>query len=188
MKHLTVEEQIKKIKSKSFGKRFEDACLSNVTISLGNAKKYERIQEWIKRPKNFLVILGSVGCGKTYLCSAMLDYFLNIHISGARGFSENDLIKEIKNSEGINYSERIEYLINSYILILDDLGAIHSTDWRKEVAFDIIDKRYKEVLPTVITTNIFPNDIEQYYGKRVADRMLSGDNTIIVLNNVNSRR
>ena len=79
-------------------------------------------------------------------------------------------------------------LINSYILILDDLGAIHSTDWRKEVAFDIIDKRYKDILPTVITTNIFPSDLDGYYGKRVADRILSDGNTIIILNNIKSRR
>jgi len=78
--------------------------------------------------------------------------------------------------------------LNSYILILDDLGAIHSTDWRKEVAFDIIDKRYKDILPTVITTNIFPSDLDGYYGKRVADRILSDGNTIIILNNIKSRR
>jgi len=45
-------------------------------------------------------------------------------------------------------------LKNASLLILDDLGAENSTDWAREKIYEIIDSRYRDKKPIIITTNL----------------------------------
>ena len=57
------------------------------------------------------------------------------------------------------------------LLVLDDLGAESSKDWGMGQIFEIIDRRYNECLPTLITTNLLPKEIGNRMGERTADRL-----------------
>jgi DNA replication protein DnaC len=56
-------------------------------------------------------------------------------------------------------------------LFLDDLGAEKATSWAITTLFLIIDRRIREMLPTVVTTNLTPEQIEEQLGPRVASRL-----------------
>jgi len=57
------------------------------------------------------------------------------------------------------------------LLILDDMGAEKSSDWIRETLFEIIDYRYNERLPILVTTNCTPEELKQQIGARNFDRL-----------------
>ena len=48
-----------------------EACLAKINLNHESAKK---LSDWVSQPKDFLLYLGNPGCGKTYFCSAMVNY------------------------------------------------------------------------------------------------------------------
>ena len=54
---------------------------------------------------------------------------------------------------------------------MDDLGAEKPTEWTKERLFEIVDYRYSEELPIVITTNRTPKEMIDSLGARIYDRI-----------------
>ena len=58
------------------------------------------------------------------------------------------------------------------MLILDDLGAEKPSDWVKEQLYVIINRRYENMLPTIITTNCTMNELKDRIGERTASRII----------------
>jgi DNA replication protein DnaC len=58
------------------------------------------------------------------------------------------------------------------VLILDDLGAHNYTDWSVKTIFAILNYRLNYELPTVITTNLEREQLEELLGSRVYSRLL----------------
>ena len=56
------------------------------------------------------------------------------------------------------------------LLILDDLGREKTTDWTRDVLYDLINYRYSHRLPTIFTTN---EDLGGY-DEAIASRVMSG--------------
>ena len=71
----------------------------------------------------------------------------------------------------IGYDELFEQLKNAPLLILDDLGAESSTPWAEEKLYQIIVHRHELRLPTVITTVLSTEEIEQSK-PRIAARLV----------------
>ncbi|MCL2105942.1 MAG: hypothetical protein FWH26_02615 [Oscillospiraceae bacterium] len=58
-------------------------------------------------------------------------------------------------------------------LVLDDFGAEKVSDWVLEQLYILIEYRYQNCLPLIITSNETPQGIERKLGKRIADRIRS---------------
>lgn len=67
--------------------------------------------------------------------------------------------------------EIVRGLQEAKLLVLDDLGAENPSEWVRERLFDIIDRRYNERTPTVITTNADVKELRQKLGARICDRI-----------------
>jgi len=126
----------------------------------------------------FLAFLGNPGLGKTHLAIALgwsfiergktvlyyhVTAFLNALRDGYRHSGESD------------YEHIIAFARNCTLLILDDLGAEKETEWAAEQLDFIIDYRYENRKPLIITTNLTLNDLPP----RISDRLKEG--TIILL-------
>jgi len=81
--------------------------------------------------------------------------------------------------KGHDYVKQIEEMVKEDFVILDDLGSTGLNDWRKEVLFEFIDQRYASERPTVITSNLTFEEIQQNLHPRVASRLFAKENTII---------
>ena len=82
-------------------------------------------------------------------------------------------IKETYSSYGKEGEETIlKSLSNADLLIIDDLGTEQKNEWSASKIYNIIDSRYRNSLPTIITTNININDLENMYHKRTYDRLM----------------
>ena len=60
---------------------------------------------------------------------------------------------------------------NTDLLILDDMGTEKLTEWGSERLFEIVDHRYNENLPMIITTNLTPAQLKKAVGDRIYDRI-----------------
>ena len=63
-------------------------------------------------------------------------------------------------------------VLEADLLIIDDLGTEQKNEWSASRIYNIIDSRYRNSLPTIITTNININDLEDMYHKRTYDRLM----------------
>ena len=94
-------------------------------------------------------------------------------------YTENELIGRLKNFEGGNYYDEAAHISNAHILYIDDMGTVTMTDWRKEALYSIIDRRYRSLLPTIITTTLNDREINEFYGVKIGRRLLDEENTFI---------
>ena len=63
-------------------------------------------------------------------------------------------------------------VLNADLLILDDLGAEFSTSFTVSMVYNIINTRILKGLPTIISTNLWYDEISDKYGNRVYSRII----------------
>lgn len=125
----------------------------------------ETAQSYIHAPEGWLVLSGQSGCGKTHLCTAA--YVQLIH-KGLRGqfMAWRDRIGTLKSVDIPR--EDIERELTGYkqaqLLCIDDLlkcGDGQPTRADKDIAFEILDARYRAKLPTILSTELSLPQLEQ---------------------------
>ena len=73
----------------------------------------------------------------------------------------------------VSYDELFESIRTAPLLILDDLGAHSSTPWAEEKLYQLVNYRYNHRLPTVITTNLTLDELDERLASRLADLKVS---------------
>lgn len=143
---------------------------------------FERAIRFARRPQGWLVLFGNYGVGKTHLAAAIANEALRRHTRVLFAVIP-DLLDHLRSTFGPSsetaYDERFEQIRDAPLLILDDLGTESATPWAREKLFQIVNHRYNYALPTVITSNRKPEDIDPRIFSRMADRPLSQDMIII---------
>ena len=75
-----------------------------------------------------------------------------------------ELIRLIKDSFDSDYSERFDEVMKTPLLLLDDIGAEHLTQWsRDEVLEPILQYRMDHELPTFFTSNYSLKELEKEF-------------------------
>jgi len=141
---------------------------------LGVSDAFAVARRYAEDPEGWLVMSGKVGSGKTHLAVAIVNARLAAGENAVIFAVVPDLLDHLRAtfdpSLGITYDKRFEEFRSAVLLVLDDLGTENTTPWAKEKLFQIINHRYNERLPTVITTNRRVNEIDE----RIVSRMLDG--------------
>ncbi len=126
-----------------------------------------------------LLLMGSVGVGKTHLAVSILKGLTE------RGFTclfyeFGSLLKEIQDSYNVNtQSSELRVLapvLNADILVLDELGASKPTDWVRDTMAHVINTRYNDKKLTVFTTNYLDerrSEREEILEDRIGTRLRS---------------
>lgn len=104
-----------------------------------------------------LLILGPCGVGKTHLAVSILRALIYKHEIEALFCDFRELLKRIQNSYNpISHSSEMQILepvLNSEVLVLDDLGSERPTEWVRDTFAYIISTRYNQKLTTLLTSN-----------------------------------
>lgn len=123
--------------------------------SLMIAKNFVKDYEKIKKENIGLLFYGSVGSGKTYLACSIANSLIEQYQISVKIRNFAQIINELqKSSFEFDKNAYIESLVNTSVLILDDLGIERDTSYAKEQVYNIVNSRYLKQKPTIFTTNL----------------------------------
>lgn len=107
-----------------------------------------------------------------------------------RYFTEYGLFSDLRKkiSDGYDWESCLEIICDCTFLILDDMGASRLSEWQLDVLHTLIDLRVSNLQPTLITSNIFTKDLNNYFHPRVKSRICASRNTIIELDGEDKRQ
>ena len=127
--------------------------------------------------KNLNVLLfGSVGTGKTCLSSAVGNELekRGFSVIFMTAFRFNDTCLKYHTSFDANRSDMLNALIDSDLLIIDDLGTESILkNVTLEYFYTVINERMNLGKHTLITTNLIPEQLEARYGERTYSRLFT---------------
>lgn len=132
---------------------------------------YNHSQQFANSPKGWLVLQGKYGSGKTHLAAAIANFSVDLDIP-TLFITVPDLLDVLRfsyNDPDATFEERFEEIRNVDLLVMDDFGTQNATSWAQEKLFQIINYRYINQLPMVITTNLGLSDIEGRIRSRIQD-------------------
>ena len=175
------QERLNRILALSnLGERFKDASFESfhvtpATESCWNSFK-QYAEDFSKETEEGICIYGRAGNGKSHLAAALVNRVIQ------RGYTAvfievPDLFSRIKATYGAESEGSEDKILRSLascdLLVLDDAGAEKPTEWVQEKFYQIINSRYKNRKPLVVTTNT-PDmaGLENIIGFRAYDRVL----------------
>ncbi len=114
--------------------------------------------------KTGLLLVGTVGVGKTHLSVGIMKELIREKGIHCLFCDYRELLKSIQNS----YSPSVQAtemgilrpVFDAEVLVLDELGAVRSTEWVFDTVNYVLNSRYNDNRTTIITTN-FPDAPEQ---------------------------
>ncbi len=139
-------------------------------------KSYRQAMNFAQEPRDWLVIAGATGRGKTRLAAGIGNYCRE---AGMRVMFVvvPDLLDHLRSSydpqNARGFDSLLDRVRNMPLLILDDLGSQSGTPWAAEKLFQIVNHRYNAQLPTVFTTNLTVKEIEPRLATRLTDPKVS---------------
>ncbi len=130
----------------------------------------EWTEKWPDQDPRDMVLSGKSGLGKTFLlhamASRMIDRGRNVLLISAYSFLE------IARKSYFENDGRLEELIGTEILMLDDLGSEPlMQNVTIEQLFYLINERQRRNLATVISTNLTQEELRNRYTERIASRL-----------------
>jgi DNA replication protein DnaC len=162
-------ERLKHMTFESFSPRGRVALSPIAQKSLEQA--YNLAHTFAQTRGGWLLLEGGYGCGKTHLAAAIANFSAG-HGIPTMFLTAPDLLDWLRASfEGSDdrFSERFEEIRQVPLLVLDDFGTQNATPWAQEKLFQLLDYRYVNLSPTVITTNLRIEEIEGRIRSRLAD-------------------
>ena len=119
-------------------------------------RAYESAKAFAGDPWGWLILVGPSGCGKTHLAAAIANERIN-HGHPAFFITVADLMDYLRSASSPNsdkaYDMFFDQVRNAPLLILDDLGTQTNTPWVSEKLDQLLNHRFSDELPTVITTS-----------------------------------
>ena len=129
--------------------------------SLMIAKNFVEDYEKMKKENIGLLFYGSVRSGKTYLACSIANSLIEQYQISVKIRNFAQIINELqKSSFDFDKNAYIESLVNTSVLILDDLGIERDTSYAKEQVYNIVNSRYLKQKPTIFTTNLSYDTIQ----------------------------
>lgn len=133
----------------------------------------------IKKTRESLLFMGGTGLGKTHLSLAVAKDAIDAGL-GVIYDSVPTLMMKLE-SERFGRSDEgvLDSVCDCDLLILDDLGAEHTTATTRAMLYTIINSRIMSGSPTIISTNKSLTELMNQYSDAIYSR-LSGDYTPIL--------
>ena len=168
IKEFNLKQIAKLFQNNNLGKRQLNSTFENYKITNKNKKACEDAKKYVNKLINGetdkgLFITGTYGVGKTYLASCIANEVIKNKITVVFGtlIQLLDYIKDTYKDSDMSDKEYLNLYSSVDLLIIDDLGKEKPTEWVLEKLFLIVNNRYNNYLPIVITTNYNRNQLRE---------------------------
>ncbi|MEX0297313.1 ATP-binding protein [Pseudomonas putida] len=122
-----------------------------------------------------MMLLGDVGTGKSHLGCAIAQQVIRSYGASARYTMAIEIIRDIKMTfdKKSEQTERDVYasLLAPDLLVIDEVGVQHGSDFERQVLFEVIDSRYRQLMPTIVISNLGLAGLRKCLGDRAVDRL-----------------
>lgn len=120
-----------------------------------------------------LILSGQPGTGKSHLTGAILRALMPT--KDVRYTTCMDLIRAVRETwrKDAQHSESamLGYFESLDLLAIDEVGMQYGTEGEQTILFDVLDRRYRQVKPTVLLTNLDKDGLKALVGERTFDRL-----------------
>lgn len=125
-----------------------------------------------------LLLYGNTGVGKTFLTHCIAKELLDqshtvVYLTSLKLF---DILETYKFDRDMSYSEKnaaVSYILDSDLLIIDDLGTELNNSFTSSQLYQCIDTRLNHKRSTIISTNLSFDDLREQYSERIFSRLTS---------------
>ena len=176
-------EQLKwkaKINGAAIPERFKDRTLDNYKAkttgqkkALAFSKEYAENFDQVMKAGRSAIFVGKPGTGKTHLAIGIALEIIKQQRSPVF-VTVQRLIRRVKDSwhtKNETESEVVDVFASPDLLILDEVGVQFGSEFEKQMLFDVLNERYEKLKPSILLSNIPREQLSDYLGERVTDRL-----------------
>jgi len=120
-----------------------------------------------------LIFAGQPGTGKSHLAAAvMLQHVSKVPMQYLTCMALIRAVRETWRKDSERSERDVIRLLGEELrlLVIDEVGVQYGTDSEQNIIFEVLDKRYAAMLPTILITNQDKAGFSQFVGERVFDR------------------
>ena len=119
------------------------------------------------------LFIGPVGSGKSYMAAQMVRSLFNKDTVPVLWVNIPNLLYDIRRGfDSKNSDDKLEAIFFNDYVVLDDLGAEHTTDWVTETIYIIVNHFWENQKNLIVTSNLQPSEIAERFGDRLMSRIL----------------
>jgi len=137
-----------------FGNFEHEGTFKSLGLPFSMARKF--VEEYPAENAGLLLI-GPVGVGKTHLAVSILKELMVQKSAHCLFYDYRELLKSIQNSYNSSVQttemEILRPVFEAEVLVLDELGAVKTSEWVWDTVSHILNTRYNDKRTTIITTN-----------------------------------
>lgn len=120
-----------------------------------------------------LIFSGLPGTGKSHLATAILQALMPDHCglyTTCMG-----VIRSVRGTWRKDSEKSEQQVLDAYaevpLLVLDEIGVQYGTDGEQTILFDVLDRRYRDMKPSIFLTNQDKKGFKEFIGERTFDRL-----------------
>lgn len=162
--------------------RLELSSFETFRLSYYSGDDYVQMNKILEFTRNYafgfstfsksVLMLGDTGLGKTHLSLAIANEVLQKGFSVVYDSVINIITDISKENFGRGSNSNMgDAVVNSDLLIVDDLGTESNTPFNNSTIYNIINTRLNKSLPTIINTNLNYAGIKERYDSRISSRL-----------------
>lgn len=171
----------RRLNNSGLPKRYQQATFEQFQPKPGTERVLQVVREYAetfaKETETGLMIRGPKGAGKTHLASAATMAILQ------RGFSVAFwnvplVLEEIRatynrrpSEDGPDAATIMARARESDLLVLDDLATEKPSDWVVERIYLVVEARYQDLKPVLVTTNASMKELEELLSPKTVSRL-----------------
>ena len=132
---------------------------------------FNQARMFAERLDGWLLLQGDYGTGKTHLAAAIANFAVNVGVP-TLFITVPDLLDTLRfayDNPEATFEQRFDDIRTAPLLVMDDFGTQNATPWAQEKLFQILNYRYINRLPLVVTTNLMLDEIEGRIRSRLED-------------------
>jgi DNA replication protein DnaC len=120
-----------------------------------------------------LILAGKPGTGKGHLAASAMNLLMPKYLPVYTTCL--DMIRSVRETwrKDSKYSESqvLQELEDAALLVIDEIGGQYGTDGEQTIIFDVLDRRYRQMRPTIFITNQDREGFKTFIGERAYDRL-----------------